>query len=60
MPRSKKIFKDSKVMSDLLASKDISLKTLISGEIIEGTVVSVTHGEILVDVGAKSEGIISG
>ncbi len=47
-------------MEALLKAKDVDVKQLHAGELLEGVVVSVTHGEILVDVGAKSEGIISG
>lgn len=36
------------------------MKELHPSDIVEGIVVAVTHGEILVDVGAKSEGIIAG
>ncbi len=33
---------------------------LSRGEILEGKITSITHSEILIDVGAKSEGVISG
>lgn len=37
----------------------VEVKTLHKGEIVCGTVVQVNHDEVLVDVGAKSEGVIS-
>jgi len=36
------------------------MKELRPGDLIEGVVITVTHGEVLIDVGAKSEGIVSG
>lgn len=60
MSKARKVFKDSSVMKDLLDKKSLDVKRFQPGDLIEGVVVSVTHGEILVDVGAKSEGIISG
>lgn len=60
MPRAKKVHKDDSKMKDYLKDSDLELKEYHSGELVEGTVVSVSHGEVLVDVGAKSEGIISG
>ncbi len=47
-------------MKKLLEDKVVDIKEFTPGELIEGTVVSVSHGEILLDVGAKSEGIING
>jgi len=47
-------------MEELLAKHPLSVKTFRKGQIIEGTVVSVNHDQVLVDVGAKSEGIIRG
>lgn len=47
-------------MDELLKKDSAKVKQFKTGELVEGIVVSVTHGEILVDVGAKSEGIISG
>ncbi len=47
-------------MEQYLKDKDLDLKEYRVGDLIEGIVVSVSHGEILLDVGAKSEGIISG
>ena len=47
-------------MSKYLTDQDLHIKELKVGDMIEGVVVSATHKEILVDVGAKSEGIITG
>lgn len=47
-------------MEELLKEKDLELKEHHPGDLVEGVVVSVSHGEILMDVGAKSEGIITG
>ncbi len=60
MSKARKIRNDSDAMSKLLQSKGLAINELKTGEMIEGLVVSVSHREILVDVGAKSEGIISG
>ncbi len=60
MSKAKKVHKENSAMSKLLKEKDLQMKELKPGELIEGYVISVTHGEILVDVGAKSEGIITG
>ncbi len=47
-------------MDELLKKDSAKVKQFKQGELVEGIVVSVSHGELLVDVGAKSEGIISG
>ncbi|MGD8744678.1 MAG: S1 RNA-binding domain-containing protein [Candidatus Woesebacteria bacterium] len=47
-------------MEKLIDKKGLDLKELKSGELIEGVVVNVAHGEVLIDVGAKSEGIVRG
>lgn len=47
-------------MAKLLKEKDLQMKELRPGDLIEGVVITVTHGEVLIDVGAKSEGIVSG
>src|SRR3990172_11131800 len=50
---------DAHPMQSLLDS-DQGLSMPQRGEIREGTIARVTHSEILVDVGAKSEGVIAG
>jgi small subunit ribosomal protein S1 len=47
-------------MQSLLDAADQGLNMPQRGEIREGTIARVTHSEILVDVGAKSEGVIAG
>lgn len=47
-------------MADLLASGDLVIPTLKRWQEVRGRVVLVTPSEILVDIGAKSEGVISG
>jgi len=52
--------KRAKTMEDLL-EEDFSVPaSLRAGSVVEGKVVSITHGEVVVDVGGKSEGIVSG
>ena len=46
-------------MEELLAAEGFSPKAVRRGEVVEGTVVSVTPSEVLVDIGGKSEGAIS-
>jgi small subunit ribosomal protein S1 len=60
MSKAKKVHKADSAMAKLLQEKDLQMKDLHPGDLIEGVVVAVTHGEILIDVGAKSEGIVSG
>ena len=50
----------AKTMADLLARQKNKIRTFTYGDIIEGTIVSLTSKEILIDLGAKSEGIITG
>jgi small subunit ribosomal protein S1 len=46
-------------MEDLLREEEHTIKALSYGDIVEGTVVRVDPDEVLVDIGAKSEGVIS-
>ena len=46
-------------MEDLLREDQNSIRALAHGDIVDGTVVRVDPDEVLVDIGAKSEGIIS-
>src|SRR5829696_7767962 len=43
----------------LLDSYDNSFRNIAEGEVVKGTVLKVTASEVIVDVGYKSEGIIS-
>ncbi len=47
-------------MEELLSNTNRTLKTFRYGEVVEGTVISVGRKEVFVDLGSKSEGIISG
>ncbi len=59
MAKSKQVHKSSSKMEEILKDKGVSIRILEQGELIEGKIVSINSSEILVDVGAKSEGIIS-
>jgi len=60
MSKATKVHKENSKMQKLLEEKGVDVKQFRTGDLIDGVVVSVSHGEILVDVGAKSEGIVSG
>lgn len=60
MSKARRIFREDSIMTKLMEDKGVSIKQFIPGELIQGIVVSVTHGEVLLDVGSKSEGIITG
>lgn len=46
-------------MEQLLAEEEFTPKAVRRGEVVEGTVVAVNPSEVLVDIGGKSEGVIS-
>ena len=46
-------------MAELLAEQDGDIKSFKHGDVVEGTVVRIDKDEILVDIGAKSEGVVS-
>jgi len=46
-------------MAELLSQEESFFKVLQPGDIVKGTVASKRSSEILVDVGAKSEGVVS-
>ena len=46
-------------MEELLAEQSTEIRSLKHGDVVEGNVVRVDKDEILVDIGAKSEGVIS-
>lgn len=52
--------KTATTMAELLDKTGYKVPSFNYGNIIEGTVVSLSHSAILLDIGAKSEGIISG
>ena len=47
-------------MADLLASSKVKIPSLRRGQEVTGKIVLFSNSELLVDIGAKSEGIISG
>lgn len=53
-------FSQSAAMADLLASSKSQIPALKRGQDVVGKVVAFSTSEILVDIGAKSEGIIAG
>ena len=50
---------DREEYARLLAMYDSSFRNISEGDVIEGTVLKVSSSEVIVDVGYKSEGIIS-
>jgi small subunit ribosomal protein S1 len=46
-------------MEELLAEQDAEIKSFKHGDVVEGRVVRIDKDEILVDIGAKSEGVVS-
>src|SRR4051794_4207113 len=50
---------DPEEFTKLLDSYDNSFRNIAEGEVVKGTVLKVTASEVIVDVGYKSEGIIS-
>lgn len=47
-------------MADLLASTGYNIPSLRRGQEVTGKIVSISPSEILVDIGAKSEGVVAG
>ena len=45
-------------MAELMASHKSTLKSLKKGEIVDGVITKLTSGEILVDIGAKTEAVV--
>ncbi len=45
-------------MAELMAKKQPSIKSFKKGEIVTGTITKLTSGEILVDIGAKTEAVV--
>ena len=48
------------LMGQLLAKHSSGVRVFRPGELIEGTVVSTSHNRLLLDIGGKSEGVITG
>ena len=60
MSKASQVHNENSAMQKLIEDKGLTLKNFKVGDLIEGVVVSISHGEILLDIGSKSEGIISG
>lgn len=45
-------------MQKLLEKHNVDIKSFRPGDLVEGTIVVVSHKQVLIDIGAKSEGII--
>lgn len=56
--KAKKVHNKQSSMNDLM-SGSLSLKKFSVGDVVEGYVVAVRENEILLDIGAKSEGVIT-
>jgi len=52
--------KSPQTMEELLASSSFQPKAIRRGSVVEGTILSVSPIEVLIDIGGKSEGVISG
>jgi len=50
--------KTAEKMDDLLKKHPVKINTFKAGDLIEGTVVSINSSSILLDIGAKSEGVV--
>ncbi len=46
-------------MEELLAEQDADIRSFKHGDVVEGKVVRIDKDEMLVDIGAKSEGVVS-
>ncbi|MCU0484139.1 MAG: S1 RNA-binding domain-containing protein, partial [Chloroflexi bacterium] len=46
-------------MAELLAEQSADIRSFKHGDVVEGAIVRIDRDEILVDIGAKSEGVVS-
>ncbi len=58
-PVARPVGPEPTTMEELLAEQDSDIKSFKHGDVVEGTVVRIDKDEILVDIGAKSEGVVS-
>jgi small subunit ribosomal protein S1 len=58
-PRARPTGPEPTTMEELLAEQDTDIKSFKHGDVVEGTVVRIDKDEMLVDIGAKSEGVVS-
>ena len=59
LPVKTKSSREPQTMEELLASSGVSLFSLKKGMTVDGTIISISPKEILVDIGKKSFGIIA-
>ncbi|HEX4898028.1 MAG TPA: 30S ribosomal protein S1, partial [Candidatus Limnocylindrales bacterium] len=59
VPRPRPTWPEPTTMEELLAEQDADIKSFKHGDVVEGSVVRIDKDEILVDIGAKSEGVVS-
>ena len=58
-PIARELGAEPSTMAELLAEQDTDIKSFKHGDVVEGTIVRIDRDEILVDIGAKSEGVVS-
>ena len=58
-PEPVRVRPEPSTMEELLAEQDADIRSFKHGDVVEGTVVRIDRDEILVDIGAKSEGVVS-
>ena len=59
LPVKTKSSREPQTMEELLASSGVLLFSLKKGTTVDGTIISISPKEILVDIGKKSFGIIA-
>jgi small subunit ribosomal protein S1 len=59
IPPKRELGPEPTTMEELLAEQDSDIKSFKHGDVVEGNVVRIDKDEILVDIGAKSEGVVS-
>ncbi len=60
MSKARNVHNDSPAMQKLLEVSGVDVKQFSPGQLVEGCVIDVSPKEVLLDVGAKSEGVVSG
>ncbi|MEK6720869.1 MAG: 30S ribosomal protein S1, partial [Chloroflexota bacterium] len=58
-PPPRELGPEPTTMEELLAEQDSDIKSFKHGDVVEGVVVRIDKDEVLVDIGAKSEGVVS-
>ncbi len=58
-PPARPLGPEPTTMEELLAEQETDIKSFKHGDVVEGSVVRIDKDEILVDIGAKSEGVVS-